>query len=191
MSTTFKTCLFGGFDREDVISYIEKTAKESQDRIQELTSGYEALQHENDTMRQELESLRQTAENAQAVTDKYEALRARVDEVVQRAEKLEAENKELRVDAAEYRSIKDHIAEIEISAHRRTQEFRAAAIAQLHEMVAEQRSWFDQRRAQFADLHNDLRGKLQAAQDALGEADLTGFDRMDQELADLDRKLDE
>lgn len=191
MNTTFKTCLFGGFDREDVISYIEKTAKESRERIQELTDGNEALRRDNDAMRQELESLRQTAENAQSVAEKYEALRQRVDEVVQRAEALEAENRQLRADSDEYRSLKDHIAEIEISAHRRTQEFRTAAIAQLHDMVAQQRSWFAQRRSQFANLHQDLQDKLLAAQDALGEADLTGFDRMEQELTELDRKLDE
>ena len=191
MSTTFKTCLFGGFDREDVISYIEKTAKENQERLRELTDSSEALQRDNDAMRQELDALRNTAENAKSVAEKYEMLRSRVDEVVQRAETLEAENKELRQQAAEYQSLKDHIAEIEISAHRRTQEFRSAAIEQLHGMVDQQRTWFAQQRQQYAGLHEDVRGKLQAAQEALGALDLAGFDRMDQELTDLDRKLDE
>ena len=191
MSTTFKTCLFGGFDREDVISYIEKTAKENQERIRELTDNGEALQRDNDAMRQELDALRKTAENAQSIAEKYETLRSRVDEVLQRAETLEAENKELRQQAAEYQSLKDHIAEIEISAHRRTQEFRTAAIEQLHGLVGQQRTWFAQQRQQYVGLHEDVRNKLQAAQEALGALDLAGFDRMDQELDDLDRHLDE
>ena len=205
MAATFKTSLFGGFDREDVISYIEKTARENRERIQELTDSAESLQRDNKAVRQELEtvrqdlmtarqkmeSMRQAAENARSVTEKYEALRASVDEVLQRAKALEAENKNLRVQAAEYQSMKDHIAEIEISAHRRTQEFRAAAIEELHGVVAQQRSWFEQQRAQYTDLHEGIRERLQAAQNALGELDLEGFDRMEQDLADLDRKLDE
>ena len=191
MSTTFKTCLFGGFDKEDVVSYIEKTAQENKERIQHLTEANDALQRDNDAMRQELESLRVTAENAQSTAEKYEALRQRVGEVAQRAQTLEDENKDLRVQADEYQSLKDHIAEIEISAHRRTQEFRSAAIAQLHEMVAQQRGWFDQRRTQVADLHEGVLSRLQSAQEALGQLNLDGFDRMAQELDELDHKLDE
>ena len=29
MNANFKTCMFGGFDRGDVVNYIEKTAKET------------------------------------------------------------------------------------------------------------------------------------------------------------------
>ena len=36
METSFKTCIFGGFDREDVISYIRKTAEESQKKLEAL-----------------------------------------------------------------------------------------------------------------------------------------------------------
>ena len=47
MSTNFKTCVFGGFDREDVISYIEKSAKESQERIEALESENAKLKEDN------------------------------------------------------------------------------------------------------------------------------------------------
>ena len=33
MTTNFKTCMFGGFDREDVIKFIEQFSKESQEKI--------------------------------------------------------------------------------------------------------------------------------------------------------------
>ena len=36
MNTNFKTALFGGFDREDVISYIQQTSRESQQHISAL-----------------------------------------------------------------------------------------------------------------------------------------------------------
>ena len=38
METSFKTCMFGGFDREDVISFIQKTAEENQTRLDALTA---------------------------------------------------------------------------------------------------------------------------------------------------------
>ena len=47
MSTNFKTCVFGGFDREDVINYIEKSAKESQERIEALESENTKLKEDN------------------------------------------------------------------------------------------------------------------------------------------------
>ena len=31
MSTSFKTSMFGGFDRSDVIAYIERTGREHED----------------------------------------------------------------------------------------------------------------------------------------------------------------
>ena len=38
METSFKTCMFGGFDREDVIAFIQKTAEENQTRLDALTA---------------------------------------------------------------------------------------------------------------------------------------------------------
>ena len=191
MSYTFKTCLFGGFDKEDVISYIEKTARENQERMQELTGANATLQRENDGLRQELDTLRTTTADALSVAEEYESMRARVEELSAQAEALEKQNDELRVQADEYRSLRDHIAEIEISAHRRTQEFRAAAIARLHELVAQQRGWFEQRRAKVSELHESALSRLRAAQESLGQLDMTGFDSVADELDEMDRKLDE
>ena len=36
MNTNFKTALFGGFDREDVVNYIQQISRESQQRISAL-----------------------------------------------------------------------------------------------------------------------------------------------------------
>ena len=57
MSTSFKTSMFGGFDRSDVIAYIEKTGREHEERVA-------ALEAENETLRKE----NQTLENTQRVT---------------------------------------------------------------------------------------------------------------------------
>ena len=46
---TFKSVAFGGFDKQDVIHYIEQAARES-------AANQEKLQHENDALRTEAES---------------------------------------------------------------------------------------------------------------------------------------
>ena len=198
MSTTFKTCVFGGFDREDVISYIEKTAKEYKERLQELTDANEKLRQDNETMTGELAALRESAGKYEAVVLEYESLRAQVAELQEQSGRLEEQsralqekNEQLRVQADEYQALRDHIAEIEISAHRRTQEFRAAAVEQLHGMVARQRENYDRQREAFSGLYDGLRGQIQAAQDALGTLDLSSFDAIDGQLQELDAGLDE
>ncbi|MBQ6116144.1 MAG: hypothetical protein IJL08_02330 [Oscillospiraceae bacterium] len=191
MSATFKTCVFGGFDREDVISYIEKTAKENKEKLQELTDANEKLRQDNEAMSGELSALRESAGKYQAIAEEYEALRTQVAELTNQSRELQEKNEQLRVQADEYQSLRDHIAEIEISAHRRTQEFRSAAVEQLHGLVARQRDNYAQRRTDFASLYEGLRGQIQAAQDALGALDLSGFDSIDGQLQELDASLDE
>ena len=191
MSTNFKTCIFGGFDREDVISYIEKTANESSARIQELTDLVKSLQEENADLSSTVDTLREKAERFDETSGALETLRASTAELVRRAEELAAENETLRSQAQEFQSLKDHIAEIEISAHRRTEEFRANAIARIRELVADQQGWCAQRREQYAAAHDSVCRQLNAAREALGqEADLSGFDRMEEQLRELAESLD-
>ena len=133
MSTSFKTSMFGGFDRSDVIAYIERTGREYEERVA-------ALEAENETLRKE----NQTLENTQRVTqaqllkmqDNEETcrrLRQQLADAEARNQELEQRCAQLKVQADEYESLKDHVAQIEISAHRRTEEFRSKAIAELME----------------------------------------------------------
>ncbi len=74
---TFKSAMFGGFDREDVIRYIEKTAKENNERIAQLEQANAAQENE-------LALLRSRAD----------AACAEVDGVRERADAAEAEAKQ-------------------------------------------------------------------------------------------------
>ena len=129
METSFKTCVFGGFDREDVISYIRKTAEESQKKLEALMEETERLRVRCETAESELSALRaRSAELEQQLAD-TEILRAEAERLRTEEETLRRENETLRGPAAQYQSLKDHIADIEISAHRRTEEFRGKARA--------------------------------------------------------------
>lgn len=128
MNTNFKTALFGGFDREDVISYIQQTSRESQQRISALEEENRSLQERNRAMEAELSTLRQSVLENSAAADTCLQLQDQFRQLQEQAQKLRQETEDLRAQAAEYQSLKDHIADIEISAHRRTEEFRAKAI---------------------------------------------------------------
>ena len=197
MSTNFRTRMFGGFDREDVIAYIGKITQENQAQVEELTRSGDELRRQNDELGQQLVILRRQVESCEDSHRENESLK-------QQVQRLEAENRELQealrqsrehsdelqVQADEYAKIRDHIAEIEISAHRRTEEFRAQAIQRIHELVAQQRAWCSENSVRYEELLQSFGEKLQAARDVLRETDLSGVEEMLCSLDRLDEELD-
>ena len=77
---TFKSSVFGGFNREDVIHYIEKSSAEANERIA-------ALEAERDELRSEINSLR---DEIQAGADTAERLSSELNEA--RGARESAEN---------------------------------------------------------------------------------------------------
>ena len=190
MSANFKTCLFGGFDREDVVAFIEKTSRESSERIEALVQENEELQRKSQSMESELLLMRedylvrsQQAERAATLEDQVTALTAKL-------ASLEEETAALRRQAAEYQSLRDRIADIEISAHRRTEEFRAAAVAQLREMIAEQNAWCEAAKARYSELSYQFASKLQQAQAAVSQLDLGDVEDIQRRLQELSSSFD-
>ena len=160
MNTNFKTALFGGFDREDVVSYIQQTSRENQQRVSALEEENHGLQERNRAMEAELNTLRRAVLENSAAADTCLQLQTQLRELQEQAQKLQKETEYLRAQAAEYQSLKDHIADIEISAHRRTEEFRAKAIEQLRQLTRQQETWCAQSRAKYAELNRQFCQKL-------------------------------
>lgn len=189
--------MFGGFDREDVIAYIGKITQENQAQVEELTRSGDELRRQNDKLGQQLVILRRQVESCEDSHRENESLK-------QQVQRLEAENRELQealrqsrehsdelqVQADEYAKIRDHIAEIEISAHRRTEEFRAQAIRRIHELVERQRTWCSESSARYGELLQRFGEKLEAARNVLQDTDLSGFEEMLRSLNELDEGLD-
>lgn len=189
MNTNFKTALFGGFDREDVISYIQQTSRESQQRISALEEENRSLQERNRAMEAELSTLRQSVLENSAAADTCLQLQDQFRQLQEQAQKLRQETEDLRAQAAEYQSLKDHIADIEISAHRRTEEFRARAMERLGQCITQQRLWCSQRRSTYLSMNAALSEQLRAAQESVDSADYTAFDEMIAELQRLEDEL--
>lgn len=190
MSANFKTCMFGGFDREDVVSYIEKTAKETQEKLDALESENTRLKADNERIEEALRTLHaQTKQMKQEEQDQESLHQARAAELAVRCEALEAENESLRASANECAHLKEHIADIEINAHRRTEEFRADAIEKLRAIIGQQRTWCQKQRGAYAFMSEAILQDIRRAEDVLENADYSGFDQMMADLQQLEDTL--
>ena len=196
MSTNFKTCVFGGFDREDVINYIEKSAKESQERIEALESENTKLKEDNErielalrTLHTQAEQYKQDGVDQEILQQQLADAQSMVSELKEQNEMLRQENVSLHAAADEYAHLKEHIADIEINAHRRTEEFRTEAFAKLHQCIDAQRAWCQTQRSRYANMNETLLQDMRRAEDILANNDLSGFDEILETLQDLEDTL--
>lgn len=191
MSESFKKCMFGGFDPQDVIAYIDRTAKESQEKIAALTEENDKLLKSNQEMQGELSIIRQQFVDRECEAQTTEELQNALEAAQKKLQQLEEETATLRVQAADYQSLKDHIAEIEINAHRRTEEFRTAAVAKMQEIIGRQRSWCDEMQEKYVTITEQFSQKLQQAQQTLANPDVSGFAEMLDSLQNLEDSFSE
>lgn len=189
METSFKTCMFGGFDREDVIAFIQKTAEENQTRLDALMAENEQLLTDKQAAEQQNRELTDRLAELEKRLDNESALRYRVRELSEKLETVQRENDALREPAAQYQSLKEHIADIEISAHRRTEEFRGKAIAELTQLIGRQRQWCAEQRGEYQRMAEDVLQELRRAERHVEECDLENFDRMEESLRQLEDAL--
>ncbi|NLU25536.1 MAG: hypothetical protein GXW99_12720 [Clostridiales bacterium] len=200
MPTNFKTSVFGGFDREDVIAFIEKTSSENQEKISALEKENEELKTANDSMEKELSDLRGMLTVAEEGGPARKELEEQVAGLTAKAENLEREAQELRMQTEEYQAIKNHIADIEINAHRRTEEFRRETIGQLQQLIAGERAWCAEAKQRYGaqnsaileQLHSvqqQLQRQLAEAQEEIGTYSPDTFEQLEQQLATLAGQL--
>lgn len=178
MTTNFRTCLFGGFNKDDVVSFIKKLAQDNQakkEELEQLNAKYEALKAQ----------LSDYEDGGETLT----SLSERLQQALARAETAEQEARELRGPAEEYRQMKDHIAEIEINAHKRTEEFRAQAMEKLRGIIARQRQWCSDQRDAYEAMNRGLIGNLGDIQHQLEQMDYSSFDRMQDSLNEMENEL--
>lgn len=114
MENTFKSSVFGGFNRDDVIRYIEKTSLETKQQIEQLEQESDGLCRENAELRDKLAAAERErarlAETCTTATDAQTALkkgltaaqetiadlRAQLEESAQRAALQQKEYERLR-----------------------------------------------------------------------------------------------
>ena len=189
MDASFKTCMFGGFDRQDVVAFIEKTAEEHRVETETLRAENEQLRRERDAAVAENEALRCLTEEDARLQEDNNRLQRRVEELQGKLAEVQAENDALRGPAGEYQSLKEHIADIEISAHRRTEQFREEAVTRLRQLAARQREWCRTAQADYEQMNCPLLERLQQAEQTLRQPDMSSFRRMEEGLTALEKGL--
>ena len=187
MDHQFRSVAFGGFHKQDVLNFVENTAKDHAQQLQELQQKLEeqgrqleSALNERDSLRaqteqtgEELEQLRARTEELTGWLERAESdradLSARLDEMTEKATGLEP-------DALAYRELKERTAGVELEAHRRAQavedraadraeQVRAGAAAWLKELGQE----YDCLRTQTETTAAYARVQLQQAENALDQ----------------------
>lgn len=194
MSQNFKTCMFGGFDKQDVVTYIEAQsrkhaeeletqAKQHDDELGALRRNLISLQEELNDVTAECNTLHERADRAASAEHALAQANEELAALRVRCQTLQEENDRCKGPAAEYEKLRDRIADIEINAHRRTEEFRANALEQLRDIAAQQRAWCDREKQKYAIAQQELMQKLAQSKQLLESGADGMFDEM---LAGLD-----
>ena len=140
MENTFRTAVFGGFNRQDVTAYISRQAGEYRERLEALekengdlraqTADRAQLLEQMEQLHREQENLAQDLQEEKTAKEQY---RAQAEASAAQLEQLG----HLRQEAEEYSGVKTHIADIELEARRRADGIMADAKAQSDALLAE------------------------------------------------------
>ena len=149
-NNTFKSVTFGGFDKQDVIRYIEQASREAaeiQERLQKENDGLRSGVRDLERRIEELErrSAEQERRAAEAEARARELERQLAEErsarqgLEQERTELQAaaeEARRLRPEAEAYAQFRDRVGDIECEAHKRAAALENTTMAQLRKTVA-------------------------------------------------------
>ncbi len=185
-----------GFNRQDVMEYIEKTQKEAAENVQRLEEENEELRRNESALKwtldecviakadvtQKLEEMTASCEEAKANWENQaktaEMLRTDVKQRDESIRELTVENQklnsrlgELENEIAVIRQEKEQIAQLELEARKRCEEILAAAQAQAESMVSDAGARADEMvKAAREDAQNTTRQAAADAQETVSNA---------------------
>ena len=143
---SIKTVTFGGFDKQDVIRYIEESAQTAAAAQKKLQSQNDTLTAENAALRSRLESMTDeisalktqlqtlTADHTRLQETAAHEMAARLE--LEPLRPLQEEVERLRPDAEAYAQFREKIGSIECEARKRASDLEIATVNQLQETLA-------------------------------------------------------
>lgn len=189
---SFKTAAFGGFDKQDVVRYLEQTAEKNAALQQELEQENDRLRRQNEDLAAQVEALQKQLEELAAQRDQ---LQSRADkesaaqESLQRMERdvarLTAETGALRPDAEAYARFRMRLGDIECEARNRAQDLEEAAAIRTRRTAETFQSQYRTLMDTFTAAAGHVTQELQALQEALDRLPRN----MDGTEAELDRLM--
>lgn len=167
---SFKSVTFGGFDKQDVVNYLEQASEKA-------AAAQSALEHENEDLRRQLEEL--TAKN-QELQDRADHLERQLKAESEARENLEsmrfvqtevlqwkAKAESLRPDAEAYARFRERLGSIECEARDRADRLEEAAAAQTRRMAEQFQGQYQRLMSTFQVAAGRVTDELQALQAAL------------------------
>lgn len=191
----FKSVTFGGFSKQDVVNYIERTAREAAQAQEQLRQENEALSQEAESLRARVEELERSEKELQdrvaALAGEKERLsgdlrqeqtvRQKLEGADAEVEALRAEIARLQPDAQAYAQFRERLGAIECEARKRAADLEAQTIARMEKAVTAFRSRYQEVSAAFDATAVHVTGELRKV-----EVNLSQLPRaLDQTGADL------
>lgn len=174
----FRTAAFGGFQKQDVLSYIESSNHAHTEKLEQLQREREELAGAKQALADQVEQAKGQAEELarekedltarlEQARKETEQLRTQLEQARKEAEDTAAQLSEVKArleqaepDAAAYRQIKDRAAGIELEAHCRAQEVQHEAENRVQRAHTEVEQWLHKVRAGYELLRTDMDGAV-------------------------------
>ena len=210
----FRTSTFGGFQKQDVLNYIETSNQEHREKLEavrrELAEAEAAkaaqaeetaaAQAQTEAKEKELQALREelaaahtvavgrTLDNAPQEEDPAKA-QQRLPEPAAPRKQPEAQRATAGPAAAAYEKVKDRTAGIELEAHCRAQAVQAEAEERIRKTRAEVEQWLNRVQGNYGRLRADMDAAVSRACGELDQVRQT-LEQISGELARQDEGLD-
>ena len=188
MDHPFRNAAVGGFNRQDVLDYLEKTAAENTQKQQELEKQLEQQNQELEQLRRrvseleereaifnrERESLTRELEQTKVVLqDSKELEKSQGEELGQlrqERDRLRTRVAALEPDAAAYAAVKDRTAGMELQAHCRAHAVQEQADQQARQVRRQLEQWLRQMQGQYDELRSQVEATVSHAAGELEKA---------------------
>ena len=184
MDHQFRSAALGGFHKQDVLDYLELTAREHKEETAAMQEQLEQLQARlgqleekialTEQVEQENQQLKQTVTQLQgqlnACQQENETLRTRNSQNDQACRKLQEEIDKLSPDAAAYAAVKERTAGVELDAHRRAQSVIDQARLEAGQIHSQVEQWLGRVDREYTDLRSQVDSAVAGATGELNRA---------------------
>lgn len=189
MDHPFRSAMFGGFNRQDVLTYLESTAQEAarqQEQLQQkLDASLETVSRQNEDLTARQEKLDQLSRENEGLRTQLEqvnvALASCRAECSQKSGELESSRKEieklneriaaLEPDASAYAAVKERTAGVELEAHRRAQAIQEEAEEHARQLRRQMEQWIQKVEREYEALRSQVEATVSHAADQLARAE--------------------
>lgn len=170
----FRTATFGGFQKQDVLSYIESSNQAHAEKMEQLQRQRDELAREREQLsgqaaqaKAQAEQLAREKEQLASQLDKanqeidrlhhsLEGQKTQLEQVVAQLADVQARLDRAEPDATAYQQVKDRTAGIELEAHCRAQEVQKAAEERVQRIHTDVEQWLHKVKAGYDLLRADM-----------------------------------